>query len=247
VEDAYSDYKYKRYKPRRRSRVFIFVLFVAIIGVLFFVGNLIFGFVSFGRISNPTTVNLESHTFYVSVVSQNRNKSDAMNAATLARRNGAAGYLFNDGTTWNVVDHICHSPFPGATAITSQAATISLLDTEHHDFIQKLVLTFRSTFEALCGFLHDFNSGSKSRQEVSGMARLAYNNLSDLNGEFRLLKTEGTSAQYNALQAKLSRMLFGLAVLWLDPVENFASTIRNSAAWIAFSYFELCLTIFGNM
>ncbi|MDR0461848.1 MAG: hypothetical protein LBG88_00750 [Christensenellaceae bacterium] len=235
--DAYSGYKYTRYRPRRG--MFIFIVVPIALAILFFVGNLLFGFVNFTR-KDSSALALEQVTFYVTLSDTHTNKSDAMRTSTEVKQSGGSGYLVQSGDAWAVIDNIHTDELEAGTPCTTKTANLKLANQGHRELVTTLVGTFKPTFETLCDLLSQYKEKSITASDIIDKARLAYNNLVDLRGELEIIQSESKSPDYALLLGALTKQLFGLNLLWLDTAPaNFSHVLKNSASWVIFAYFDL--------
>ena len=243
MEDAYSGYKYTRYRPRRKGRhLFLFVVIPIFLAIIFFVCNIIFGFINLGK-TKTASVNCPSLSFFVTQVEGYQNKSDAMRAGAEIKSTGGSGYLVPTENSWAVINNICHENFPGAVQYKTESVDILLADKTHADLVAGLVGTFKTTFNTLCDFRKKFEKQEITQIEIANMARVAYNNLVDLRGELEIIQAQFRYSNYTILLNYLTRQLFGLNLLWIDASANFLHILKNSASWVIYAYFDLTNTI----
>jgi len=241
MSDSYSGYTYRRYK--KRLRLFPFVVAGIGILVIFLTMNLFVGCVNLGT-KQGTGATVPAVTFYTTESEVLNSKSQALEKASTIKNAGGAGYLRTSGTGFAVIDDICVNQIEGSKKYTSTKKTIKLTNKDHQDMVGVLAGTFQSTFEVLCGYIHKFEAGELTQSEISDSARLAYNNLVDLTGEFERIQETAKSTDYHTLLTYLTRQLFGLNLIWLEGSSaNFLHVLRNSACWVIFAYFDLANTL----
>jgi hypothetical protein len=243
-ESAYSGYEYTRYRPKRNY--FVYILVPVVLAVIFFVANLLFGFVNFGK-KGTAYVDCAQISFYVTTTTPQQSKSDAMRTAAEVKQNSGSGYLVSMENSWYVIDDIGFKPFEAGSdslsTVTTLPAKITLAKSEHAELVNSLVTTFKTTFETLCDFLEKYDTDELTPSDISEQARQAYNTLVDMRGELEIIQTEFKHQPYSYLLAAVTYQLFGLNLLWLNTGANFEHTLKNSASWVIFAYKDLTTTL----
>jgi len=213
-------------------------IILAAVTVTVLCANLVFGFISF--VPKGKKIPLPVVTFYTTESDPYQTKSDAMEAAVIIRRDGGSGYLRAAGAGWTVVRDLDTKMPERGKKYTTRRTKIKISKHEHRILVTNLLGTFNTTFNTLCGYISKFEGGQGTQGEIAGLARLAYNNLTDMVGEFETLQSIAINAHYDKLLTYLARQLYGLNLIWLEGSNaNFLSVLKNAASWIIFSYLDL--------
>jgi len=238
MSDIYNDYSYKRYKRPFRRRLFPIAVVVLTLGILFFIANLMFGFISFAP--GATKVSIPTVTFYVAESESFSSKSDAIEQATIIKSSGGSGYLLVDSGQWVVVREISNKEIVSGKKYTTAQKDLKLACKDHINAVAVLLESFSTTFDRLCEYIEKFEHDVTSQNEIANNARLAYNNLIELANQFE--NTPGTSNDPTCAQivVYLTRQLLGLNMVWMEgSSDNFAHVLKNAASWVIFALFDL--------
>ena len=239
MEDAYSGYEYHRFR-RRKNHVFLIISVIALLIIVVFCANLIFGFVSLKKSSKAVIVNCPQVTFYINTSDEYSKKSDAILKATEIKSGGGSGYIFFDNDVWRVVNDISNEQSDGMMPISTPNASIDISDEDQKELFETVIGTFKTNFDILCGFCSQFEDGIITAEEVSNSSRAIYNQLVDLTGEIEILQTNSANQIYSTIMTYLTRQMFGLSLIWLDGTnENFSWVLKNASSWIIFAYLDL--------
>ena len=228
---TYADFSYKRYRPKRRIKRFLFPLILVVLVCV--VGAFIFNIFSNGATFRSTfAAEVDEFRFWATIESTHASKTDAMKAS---RASSGAGFIHRvdaDGkTTWQVIYSVTTTEDTTAQAFTRPAATHNLLASEHIEMFQTLANSFRETITALNGLIHERESPDHRELTLrANQLRL------QLQTGYLELEQLQHHANYRPLFYQITHQFMHLVILaGTAPSANQPQTVKHAIAGIAFA------------